>query len=129
MMRRFSVILPLPPSMNNFYFNKPSGGRRVAEKGRIWRKKCAFILRDEPGLRKREPMEDEITITMILRCKRWRTKDGRIRKNDLDNRIKPVLDVLSGKLWHDDSQIWRLNALKRPADVDEVVVYVERWRD
>jgi crossover junction endodeoxyribonuclease RusA len=45
---------------------------------------------------------------------------------DLDKLVRGVLDALTGRVWHDDSQVVHLVARKRYADLDELPG-VEVW--
>lgn len=48
------------------------------------------------------------------------------RRADLDNLVKTVQDALTGVAWHDDRQVWRLQAVRiaRRAGDPEVMVDV-----
>lgn len=47
------------------------------------------------------------------------------KRGDLDNRIKPVLDVLNGVCWSDDSQVVHLVVGREISDKPRTVVVVE----
>lgn len=98
--------LPLPPSGNNFY-TIARGRKILSGKARDWRAACVAILQ---GVYAGKPLEDKnlclhLTVTFPDR-----------RKRDIDNVIKPLLDVLTqGGVWRDDSQVGEL-CVTRDAD-------------
>jgi len=55
----------------------------------------------------REKLDDPETIYGI-RCRFF--LPGRVKTGDIDNLIKPIMDAGIGLVWHNDSQIWELNA-------------------
>lgn len=52
-----------------------------------------------------------------------------IKKADIDNLIKAVLDGLNGVAWEDDSQIERLSAMKEYAKEPYVYIYIHESVD
>lgn len=101
------VRLPMPPSANvmwrsDFYKKRVL----VSRAGRIFRDECAPIL-----AKYRNPIEGPISVTAEFYFKSERARV------DLDNRIKPLLDVCERTfygtgLYVDDSQIMALHAYK-----------------
>ena len=98
-MGMLQVRLPLPPSGNNFY-TIARGRKILSGKARDWRAECVGILQ---GAYTGKPLEDKdlclhLTVTFPDR-----------RKRDIDNVIKPLMDVFTqGGIWRDDSQVGEL---------------------
>lgn len=87
------MILPLPPSVNSMW--RSFKGRTILSKqGRAYKKACAAILAGQTPTAR--PVRVQLSVYMARRgC-------------DLDNRIKPTLDVLNGTVFVDDSQVHEL---------------------
>jgi len=47
---------------------------------------------------------------------------GHVKKPDLDNLIKGVLDSLNGFLFHDDSQIVQISAFKKYSNIEGITI-------
>lgn len=117
-MPMLQVRLPLPPSGNNFY-TIARGRKILSGKARAWRAECVAILQ---GVYTGKPLEDtrmrlHLAVTFPDR-----------RKRDIDNVIKPLLDVLTqGGVWHDDSQVSELVVTRSPAAGPPGTVLVMLW--
>lgn len=46
-------------------------------------------------------------------------------KLDIDNVAKACLDALTGVIWHDDSQVWKLVLERLPAEHNAITILVE----
>ncbi len=101
------VRLPMPPSANvmwrsDFYKKRVL----VSRAGRIFRDECAPIL-----AKYRNPLEGPVSLTAEFYFK------NKLVRVDLDNRIKPLLDVCQRTeyntgLYVDDAQIMAIHAYK-----------------
>lgn len=90
--------LPLSPSVNSAWTNIPGKGRVRSSGYRRWHKQ-AF---DEMMLQKPGHIAGRICVVINA---------GRIRRRcDIDNRIKPALDLLSGVVTDDDCFVERVSA-------------------
>ena len=77
------IYLPSPPSLNNiFVTNKKTGGRFTSKKYAQWKVEAGWLLQTQDIKAFGGLVEIEILI-----------KEPR-RKTDIDNKIKPVLDLL-----------------------------------
>ena len=94
------VTLPIPPSLNNRMFVK-NNRMILSEKYRTWKKLAVLSIMDQrkethpmsAGIEKFKSYEVDIHICF-----------GDRRSRDIDNYIKPGLDVLTEALvWKDDS--------------------------
>ena len=82
--RKIALSLPMPPSVNNMFANRAGGGRIKAEKYRAWTTEAGWeLLRQKPG-----QIEGRFAIDVSI------TRPARKGKCDLDNRLKPLLDLL-----------------------------------
>ncbi len=103
-MKLYEYHLPIPPSVNALW---RVSGRRMhrSRKYTDWLQECMLVLELEPRPEIDGPFIAEITVG------RPRRKDGSVssRKTDIDNRIKPVLDLMQhAKIITDDSNAWQV---------------------
>lgn len=112
----FSVVLPMPPSLNNVYATV--GKRRVKVQSYTdWRELCSWIIAGVPPRDFR--IGGPVTVQIELPAK---------MRGDLDNRIKPILDALVGsKRIDDDRNVKAIHAIKT-RDADDALVTVSEWR-
>jgi crossover junction endodeoxyribonuclease RusA len=110
-----TLSLPLPPSVNSAWSNIPGKGRVRSAEYRRWHKQ-AF---DELTLQK--PGHIPGRFAAVINA-------GRIkRRADVDNRIKPLLDLLSGTVTDDDALCERVSAgWDDTIPAERVVVVVRR---
>ena len=99
----FDVELPIPPSMNNAYFNLAKGKGRAKTSGyRAWKDNAAKeIQASVPAARR---VGGPVSVSILLPSK---------LPGDVDNRIKGVLDALvaSGRI-DDDRNVVKVSASK-----------------
>ena len=101
------VRLPMPPSANVMWRSDFARKRvYVSRAGRIYRDECAPIL-----AKYRNPIEGPVSLTAEFYFK------NKLVRVDLDNRIKPLLDVCQRTeyntgLYVDDAQIVAIHAYK-----------------
>lgn len=50
--------------------------------------------------------------------------DRGIYRMDIDNMLKFINDALTGVIWHDDSQIWEMHAIKEFGEVEGIQISV-----
>jgi len=93
------LILPFPPSVNNYYIASKLGVYKTA-KGRDYSKAVLSSIREQlPGVQFTDNLHVEVTIYPPDR-----------RKRDLDNYMKSLLDsITEAELWEDDSLIDQLD--------------------
>lgn len=102
--RLYEYALPIPPSVNALW---RVSGRRMhrSKKYTGWIDECLLMLELEQRPQIAGPFICEITVG------RPRRKDGSIstRKADIDNRVKPVLDLLQhAGIVVDDANAWQV---------------------
>jgi hypothetical protein len=92
------VEVPLPPSVNMAWQNVPGKGRVRSPEYRRWHK----LAYDELMLQKPGRVVGKFAALISI---------GRVnRRCDIDNRIKPILDLLKGDVIEDDSMCERVSA-------------------
>lgn len=112
-----TITLDMPPSSNRYW--------RIGN-GRIYRsdeasryKAYVELLCNTAGL---QPLEGDVSITL---CFYRQAKRG-----DLDNRVKILLDSLQGHIYHNDSQIAEIHAMRREdKECPRVEVYFTKLKD
>lgn len=92
------VEIPMPPSINMAWVNVPLKGRVRSPEYRRWHKLAyAELMLQQPGR-----VVGKFAALISI---------GRVnRRCDIDNRIKPILDLLKGDVIEDDSLCERVSA-------------------
>lgn len=103
-----SCTLPVPPPINNrLRPGKTTAGQVrlfLSRESRGYKKQCELLtLKLVPHL---FPARVRIRLVWLL---------GPGERGDLDNRIKPVLDVLKGRAYQDDRQVAELHVYAEPS--------------
>lgn len=65
------------------------------------------------------------SISQSERERRLSNQSKPVVKPDTDNYIKSTLDALNGVLWHDDSQIVKIEAEKRYGETGKIIISVK----
>lgn len=100
-----SFVIPYPPSVNG-YWRSYKGRQILSARARAYRK-AGLATINQQGIP--PSMTGDLHVTLVLY-----PPDQRCR--DIDNPIKPVLDLLTHALvYDDDSQIKRLHVHMKPA--------------
>lgn len=99
--------LPLPPSSNNMFINVPRRGRIKSTAYKDWRDKSALIVKSQA--RSQSPVNGPYSVSIHLPAK---------MRGDLDNRCKPVLDLLVAAQITDDDKHCQKIEISRSVDVD-----------
>jgi len=95
-----------PLTYNRFLRNNRWGGRYKTKDGKEYEAKVKEQVKEQ--LDKEEDftiLKDKISMYIEFHI----TNN---RKNDIDNLIKPILDILSGMCYKDDRQIWDIRVKK-----------------
>ena len=94
------ITLPRPPTLNTMYRNVPRVGRVKTKKYKSW---ISDALRDLK-FHGYEPCTTKCAVTIRI------GKHGKV-KEDIDNRIKAVLDILvAAGVIEDDRLVWSVSA-------------------
>lgn len=99
------IVLPWPPSVNDYWQRTKSGGIRVSDRGVQFREQCIWEARAQKADRHMTgPLRVDIVAFMPDKLRR-----------DLDNILKATLDGLTHSgVWGDDSQVVDLRIRKGP---------------
>jgi Holliday junction resolvase RusA-like endonuclease len=107
-----TFTLPYPPSLNGLFANVPGRGRVATQQYRSWRTDAGWVLK----MQKPRPTTADVAVTIEVR------RPGK-RRVDIDGKGKAILDLLTGPVLGDDSQVVDIRI--RWADVDGARVTVE----
>ena len=99
----FSVTLPLPPSTNELYFHRVAGKKvyRVPTRAyEEWRREAARAVEEWP----QPPFKTTWEVSLYVYFPRW--------NRDLDNIVKPTLDLLTGTMGLHDNRVVQINVYR-----------------
>lgn len=107
-------ISALPPSVNSMYSTGRNGQRYKSAQYVAFEQIAKFMRVTGPFLREDVGYECEVKF-----YGKWICKNGSLKKKDLDNMAKCVMDVICSRFpsW-DDHQVMRLNLEKIHKDTD-----------
>lgn len=121
--------IPIPPSSNNMYTNGRFGGRVKSAKMREWEREFADWAMENGQVFARAKMLLALRLkpgvvlamhpTFFFERSRILCKDGKPKRNDTSNYLKPLHDALAAALQIDDSWIFDGTMRKRPVDGEE----------
>jgi crossover junction endodeoxyribonuclease RusA len=97
MKNKIKITLPFPPSVNTLYATH-KGRRILSKEGRQFKKAVALLVG------KTTPTANEVAVTVEI----YRPR----RTSDLDNRLKGLLDSMTGLFYVDDKQIVEIHAYR-----------------
>lgn len=110
-MRSIVIAIPTPPTVNSAFANVPGKGRIRSRKYREWAKEAGWAVRAQRAGR----ISGKVSVDIGV---------GRIANADVDNRIKPTLDLLCDMgVIEDDRHVERVMAEWRD-DITGAVVTV-----
>lgn len=109
-----AVRLPIPPSANHCWANVAGVGRVRSTSYRRWSKLAMAEIQAQQSGR----VAGKFAVVITAK----RTK----RARDIDNIIKPILDLLSGVVTADDGQCERVSAGWTDQGEDGVLVWVRK---
>ena len=116
------IIIPFrTPSVNHLYWHR--GNMKILTKeARELREKIKKIVLDSiEGVIFNDTKEYEIVVEVH---DNWYTKDGRIKKADLSNKEKFLVDSIFCALEIDDKQIFKHTMIKKQSDKEFAVVTI-----
>ena len=100
----YLIKLPMPPTVNNYYGHN-GRIRFIRKEGTAYRKEVCKIVA-EKGWDFQANVKLKVMVVLNF---------GRAGTNDLDNRMKALLDACThAKVWEDDSLIDDLHILRGP---------------
>lgn len=111
--------LPYPLTTNNLYRTGKNGCRYKTKEAAAYHEEAGQVAR----LTVPAPLAGRLAVSVVISPKRGVGMD-------LDNACKCCLDSLTGVVWNDDSQIWRLTVERTgPVKGGALVVSVEEYRE
>lgn len=131
-MGEFHIILPFPPSVNTYWrTTRIKVGRKMvqrtllSDKGRKY--KAAVKRQMYCATRPRQPFDGRVMVTIDLA-----PPDNRPR--DVDNHVKPILDVMTENgIWSDDEQVdillIRRSPVEKPGSARVSIYPVAMWAE
>lgn len=110
-----SLVLDVPPSVNNAFINVKRGGRVKSPEYRTWQAAAHWSVIAQSGGNRLVAPPYAVSISLPIKM-----------RGDLDNRIKGVLDLLTRVcVITDDSEVVEITAKKNCATPGKCAVLVE----
>lgn len=128
--------IPIGPSVNHAYPSSRYGRRFKSKEMLLWQRQFdVWALKNNllivEGVKKFGKLDRKTPVDVQIRFffKRARIfcKDGSIKKLDLDNRAKVIIDALTGELKFDDSKIFNLELIKEEGLDDHCNVRIREF--
>jgi len=79
----FSASVPMPPSLNNAFLNVPGKGRVRSQSYKAWAEEAGWMVK----AKRNGAITEAVSVHIDIR-------PANNRAFDLDNRVKPCLDIL-----------------------------------
>lgn len=115
-MNTIALDMPMPPSLNNAYWNRTGRGRIATEALRTFKDAAvplATFLAREAGFTVPDKARLRISLAFSFGSRRS------YATSDIDNRVKPLLDALSTALHFNDNRVDELVIRRAPFDGHE----------
>jgi Holliday junction resolvase RusA-like endonuclease len=113
-----------PPSMNSAY-NVLFAQRRVEMKPEVRRYKTLM----KPYVKALEVKDDEVVWMRVSVAQDWNYKNGKLKKQDVANMLKVLIDLIAEKQGWDDARLWALEVKKEQnQEKDSVAVEMGKWK-
>ena len=121
---KYTFKLPMPPSLNDYYGHSSPSAHRVIKyvktKGKEYRINTKkYILSNNLNIQANVPLKMEILLIFNTN-----------RKQDIDNRLKCLLDALTySEVYEDDSLIYDLHIVKQiiKSSNQEVIITLQEY--
>lgn len=65
-----------------------------------------------------------VSAILLYYSPKWITKEQRVRRMDLDNKVKAVFDALAHAIDLKDENVWEYHTYKMPSKQEKLVVYL-----
>lgn len=119
----FTVVAPLPPTLNQSYHSYPVGGHCrivLSDVARAWKKEVAYHVRCFWNAFGRPPPPG---VTYELRMTQFLTRNSR----DADSNVKLVMDAIFNGMEVNDNRVFKivLDKVVDRAEAPRIVVVVE----
>jgi hypothetical protein len=119
-----SFVLPsFPVSFNKLYdIDHMSRSVRLTDQAALWKTRTIPFVKPC-----RWPEEWLLAVTLIYESPSWLTKKGTLRRVDVQNLEKLVIDTMFAKWGTDDSRLVRVVREKAYGPREQIRVTLERW--
>lgn len=120
---RLQFVLPsFPPSVNRIYaINHNQRSVRLSDQAALWKTRTIPFVKPCRWLN-----ECLLRLTLEYESPDWLTKQGKLRRMDVQNLDKICIDTMFAKWGWDDSRLVEIVTRKRYGPREQVVVTLER---
>lgn len=129
MLLSFLIKDIVPPSLNHTY--KQGKRRYLSPKAKKFKEDFAILLgANKDRFRANLLLRDSLIKLKIYVClPTWKTKDGRVRKNDISNRIKLIEDAFFDAIGLDDSYVWDIQVIKVVGPEKGILIQLDKSKE
>lgn len=118
------MIINLPykvdMTVNSMYWTSKKG-KFLKKEALILRARIIEDVKTRSWVFEKKELEDKKLTIAILMTENWYYKNGSVRKSDLDNRLKFLIDSIFRGLGLDDKMIFEIYAKKEQSELVECV--------
>lgn len=112
-------VTSIPPTVNHAYGVTGKGWWYVKKQGKAFKKETAFATKHMKGM-----INPDLYKLTIICEKPWIFKNGKIKRDDISNRIKIAEDALAEGLGIDDKCFLEVRACKLHSDFVERTLFI-----
>jgi len=131
-MKKLKINLPFKtPSINHLHGRNNFGSVYLKTEAKILKKQIIDIVDEQKraqGYLQHEWENRMLSVTTII-SEKWFTKKDTIKKKDIANREKFLIDSVFESLGIDDSHIWEHRLLKHDDEKEYAVVKIEFFQN
>lgn len=118
-----NFLLPSPPPSMNSIYNVLFGLKRVELKPQVRAYKTTMKMYVPSW---NVDAMDKVGVRLEV-AQNWFFKNGKYKKQDVQNMAKVLVDLIAEKMGFDDSQVWRMELDKHHSEFDNKV-RVKLWK-
>ena len=124
------IIIPFKtPTVNHLYGQRPGGfgrARFIKPEARKIRQKILELIDELPRCMINDlPKDRQLKVTTLIH-ENWYTKKGEVKKKDISNREKFLIDSVFSALGIDDKFIFEHTMRKVQSDEEKVIIRIEQ---
>lgn len=123
------VFLGIPPTVNQCHRTIIRNGRPIVISSKEYREFQKKFDTDTYKVGRIKICPDTLLKVTINFHSKWFNKDGSVKKKDVDNRIKPLLDSIEKRFAIPDKHYFNLEVFKLHSEEDKTEVEIEVWDD
>jgi len=129
-MKMIEIVIPFKtPTVNHLYGQRPGGfgrARFIKPEARKIRKKILELIDELPRCMINDlPKDRQLKVTTLIH-ENWYTKKGEVKKKDISNREKFLIDSVFSALGIDDKFIFEHTMRKVQSDEEKVIIRIEQ---